>query len=68
MLTQVIAQDHRADLSAQDHQVYVQRQTESDDKINGGKDCCCDPEEEHKENGIRGASARARVVLHLQEV
>ena len=61
------AQDHRAHLYAQDHPVYEQRPTESDDKINGGTDCCCDPEEEHEENGIRGASARARSVLYLQE-
>ncbi len=62
MLTQVIAQDHRANLAAQDHRVYDQRQTEIEDKINGGPECCGDREE------ISQAEASStRVVFSLQE-
>ena len=65
MLTQVIAQDHRADLSAQDHRVYDQRQTESDG---------CDAEEEPEENGLevssatRGRASGTQVVHYLHEI
>ena len=70
----MIAQDHRAHLSAQDHRVYEQRPTESDDKINGGPDGCFEKEVssseenegEHEENGLAVSSATKGRAVHLR--